>query len=304
MIKNITFILILIIIFFLIIYSKFITFPSNETFINKNSNNYWSQTNNLMDKQYDQQMVINGKKDEFIKQKKIESQENTEKMQLFLNDVLKNINKISFPDENIENRSTLQLTCPSAFQKEYTFCHLDSNELLNLPNYQCVFKKSNQIFPVNPACCNFECTRDNLKKEILKNKKDWNPNPNPSYYCLEPDNKCHRYTTDLFHPDRNTCGQNMLSQYPLKTYSTKKDCEKAIICEKIKNKQSCLKTALCGWCTDENGNGKCVDGTPEGPMRLDKYYYCLPDKKTQENAYKYAFPSSYELQEDTNPGFS
>jgi Plexin repeat len=260
----------------------------------------------LVDQQYIQQEILKGNMKGYDAYSTCVSNQNEEKLLKLQNQLLENIDGLDFPDQDPENRAAMSLTCPSQIQKEHTFCHLDTNDILERPNYQCVFQKSNVFYPASPACCNFQCTKENLKRKIQQQKKNWTPAQDLSTYaCLDDTNQtCSEYTRDRFRPEKNTCGVNMISQAPRPIYKTMEDCKRAIRCESIASKKQCLNTAYCGWCTDENGNGKCVDGTPEGPMNGTKYYYCRPEKRTPEQSFTYSNANTYVLQGDVSPAIS
>ena len=261
----------------------------------------------LMKKQYDQQSVLQGKMDQYIQKQQDRLDENDNKVDHFYRMVVENVDGIVYPDEDPQNRATGYLTCPLTFQKEYTFCHLEENSFLNQPNYQCVYQKSNQIYPAPASCCQPRCTKKHLLSKVNKEQEEWIPQSEKKhYYCINKDYKCEKRLYDPFHPEKNTCGQNMLSQVPLPSFSTIEDCQKSIRCESIVSKKKCLDVAMCGWCTDENGNGKCVDGTPEGPIRGNIYYYCEPDRKDGINTYTYANPNVFDLDKsmDVSPARS
>jgi hypothetical protein len=243
--------------------------------------------------------MLNGNSQQYIQSQKQLIQQNSQKTQNSQQLILQNINAIDFPDQNIYNRSTGFLTCPSSFQKEYTFCHLDTSTLLQTPNYQCSYQKSNQIYPAPSVCCKPSCTKQNLLSKLQSQQNLWIPNKQ-YYYCIDKNFTCQKHLFDPYHPERNTCGQNMLSQTPIPSYPSLEQCQSAIRCETILNKNKCLDVPMCGWCTDESGNGKCVDGTPEGPIRQNIYYYCRPDRKDDINTYTYATPNTYDFEQAEN----
>ena len=41
-------------------------------------------------------------------------------------------------------------------------------------------------------------------------------------------------------------------------------------------KKQCLKNTNCGFCTNEFGKGKCIEGTADGPLDIIKYNKCVP----------------------------
>ena len=111
-------------------------------------------------------------------------------------------------------------------------------------------------------------------------------NPTPShYYCIAPckKNACIKKKYNVFEPWKNQCGQNGFSQVPLNVYYTEKDCmEDNFPCNDLP-KDKCLKKSMCGWCTNNSGQGFCFEGTTEGP--LDPTIPCVPDREKATNAY-------------------
>jgi hypothetical protein len=109
------------------------------------------------------------------------------------------------------------------------------------------------------------------KDNIIKDKND------RKYWC-QKDGKCISKIIDIKHAAANNCKYDNVLESMNPTFLTKKDCERKMDkCNKYNHsKKKCLRQSeySCGWCTDGDGNGACVEGTPIGP--LNNSYKCRP----------------------------
>ncbi len=171
------------------------------------------------------------------------------------------------------------------FYKNKTFCNFNKD----LNKCECTYQKDNIGIPYKAPekSCNYNC--------LNKNKEDCNINfKNVDYYC-KIKGKCVKLkgTDDCNYISVNNCGTDKLSNQIKLPYLTKEECEKSLnICDSYNNldeteiKKKCLKNTKCGYCTNKFGEGKCVEGTPDGP--LDTNLNCSANNfKNNMNKYEY-----------------
>ena len=173
------------------------------------------------------------------------------------------------------------------FYKNKSYCSFnkDSNKC------NCIYQKDNIGigFKAPENACNYKC--------LNKNKQNCNPKINKelNYYCKEG-NKCVEYkgTNQNKYISMNNCGTDRLTNLIKTPYIDRESCEKNInTCDKynIDNiskselKEKCLKDTKCGFCTNQYGDGKCIEGTAEGPLDLNSN--CSLNYKSNENKYEY-----------------
>ncbi len=199
------------------------------------------------------------------------------KEKLYINDTFNNKNESENESENNE--------CDN-LGLNY-FCAYDFNE----NNYKCAGQKDDarlQFTGINPKCCKKDCSKDEEKSSI-------------KYYCNIA-GKCQEYNATIKDSVimANICGiDNVTNQYVM-PFISKEECEKnSDICNKYNDKKlslkerenSCLNDTNCGICYSENGEGKCVMGSPAGPADLDTYYFCKPSERNNNGSnngiYKY-----------------
>ena len=103
----------------------------------------------------------------------------------------------------------------------------------------------------------------------------------------------------------NNCGMDPLNNQILLPFATKEECLRTIdVCDKYNiprrskniNREECLQDVNCGYCTNESGGGKCISGNASKPNDIEKYYYCKPNAKNNQNKYEYGNHSAYLLQ--------
>ena len=172
------------------------------------------------------------------------------------------------------------------FYKDKTFCNFNKD----LKKCICSYQKDSISIPFEAPndSCNYKC--------IGKNEDECNSNyENINYYC-KIDGKCKELkgTNQNKYISVNNCGTDRLSNQIKLPYLTKEDCEKSLnICDSYNNdnlsnseiKKKCLENNKCGYCTNKFGEGKCVEGTAEGPLDLNNN--CTVNAKDNENKYEY-----------------
>lgn len=155
----------------------------------------------------------------------------------------------------------------------------------------CTAIKGNYInvFPI--SFCKSICPNI-IKKDIekiyesfdnLKEEKDY-------YYCIYGE-KCKKKPKNYFDISKNTCGKPSISQVPFEVYDDKKTCEKALNPCKNLGEKECKLNYNCGWCTNSLGQGKCVEGTPDGPLNLE--HTCIPQNGKKGNNYTQGMPKQF-----------
>ena len=110
----------------------------------------------------------------------------------------------------------------------------------------------------------------------------------PKYFYCITNNKCLRLPQKNFPLQQNICpGFNIRGKFnPLIFYSEKSCNAYKNRCSNLTTKDSCKQKTWCGWCTDKDGKGKCVLGTPTGPMDM-MTNMCYPDAPHGKNAFYY-----------------
>jgi hypothetical protein len=190
------------------------------------------------------------------------------------------------------------------FYSNNSFCTNDTNISTNNNSVcNCNFQKDDlrYLFDSPETCCNRLCRKYSPEKCI--NTK---PFLTEKYYCRDG-NKCVENKGIILNSriSSNTCGNDPLNNQLLLPYSSIDECEKSItICDKhnIKerssriNRQECLKDNNCGYCSNNTGEGLCIMGTASGPLDLEKYFYCTPQKVSKKYSYTYGDQMDFILQ--------
>jgi len=181
-----------------------------------------------------------------------------------------------------------------------SFCqyNMDNNKC------ECIYQKDDikMGFSSPPGCCNRICSRLSKEECLKQSKIDEIP-----YYCNIAGNCIKQMGTLLSNKiSANNCGTDILNNQLLLPYATLDECLKGSdICTKyndpskgkLENKENCLKDVNCGYCTNSEGDGKCIEGNATEPNDLEKYYYCSANKKSGKNLYEYGNHVAYLLQE-------
>jgi hypothetical protein len=181
------------------------------------------------------------------------------------------------------------------FYKGKTFCQLNKNN----NKCECKYQKDgiNYPFKAPEPCCNNKCSK--IKPEECHEQN----NKLENYYYCNIAGKCIKYKGTIKNNkiSENNCGLDPLNNQLLLPYITKEDCEsKNNPCKKYNDlkmsttekKSKCLKDTNCGFCTNNYGDGKCIEGTATGPNDIIKYYYCVPGQ-SKTNKYTYGDHALY-----------
>jgi hypothetical protein len=96
------------------------------------------------------------------------------------------------------------------------------------------------------------------------------------FYWCNHGTTCRKYRINKQEPWNNSCGNIDISGTPAPIYLSKDQCfNNDNRCTNL-SERSCSKYFDCGWCVDSKGKGKCVEGTGDGPLNINKYPYCTP----------------------------
>ena len=185
--------------------------------------------------------------------------------------------------------------CNNPFFEKNSFCMVnnDKNKCI------CKFQKDEIRYSFNSPkiCCERLCNEIPVEECLENNEFTEVP-----YYC-NIGGKCKEYKGTIIssHISANNCGTDSLNNQLLLPFTTKAECEKNLNpCDKYnnpnnsvhKNKTDCLASVNCGFCTNEYGQGKCIEGTASGPLDLMKYFFCNPGVKST-NTYTYGNHATY-----------
>ena len=205
-------------------------------------------------------------------------------------------------NENIENFNSHQVNNKNECTKidnQINFCNWDNNDKKCYCSYQPGLAYTN--FPQIPTCCNEscselsedECQRDNIEGNI-------------KYYC-PINSECQEfmgYKTDT-KISANTCGIDKLNYQTIYPFLSKRDCQLSINqCDLYNNsnltaseqKEKCLQQTFCGWCTNNLGVGKCIEGTASGPNDIYKYNFCKIGNSGSNNSYTHGSNLEFNIQ--------
>lgn len=180
----------------------------------------------------------------------------------------------------IEKFSNFQnIKCPKNIKKLSNFCMWNKNT----NKCECVFQKSDNYYYNFPVCCKKDCSK--------LNKNQCTPKNNIKYYCQN--NKgtdCYEYNAYINENkiSGNVCGLEQLTNNYKQPYLTYNECKKNLNqCIKYKDQEKCLSNNKCGWCSNNKGEGVCIEGTAEGPIDIFKYNYCSPNQENKNNSWNY-----------------
>ena len=161
---------------------------------------------------------------------------------------------------------------------------------------ECAFQKDrlNYIFPIPNTCCPIDCGI--LSKDQCISRGNNDTDTETSYYYCPNKGVCERLIAyqDADRVSSNFCGIDPLTNQLVYPYLTSEECTSDISqCSKYANlsvnekKSKCLADTNCGWCTNSQGIGDCIEGTASGPVNLYKYNFCLNDSTSDDNKYTY-----------------
>ncbi len=157
--------------------------------------------------------------------------------------------------------------------------------------WECILIKGNIVNNIPKENCKKVCPSKfkddssylNFEIESFKNMQ---VPPSPShYYCYNScKQSCIKHKYNPINPNKNSCGQNSISQIPLDVYLSKNECmKKSFPCNNL-SKDECLGKPECGWCTNGIGEGQCFNSTPDGPLNLK--IPCTPSRQDPTNSFK------------------
>jgi hypothetical protein len=114
----------------------------------------------------------------------------------------------------------------------------------------------------------------NLSNEE-KDRQKRNISEFSNYWC-NFGNYCKKFPVNKKDYSLNTCGPLSISGTSAPIYFSENEClSNQNKCSGLE-REKCLQKGNCGWCINEKGKGECVKGTPEGPLDIIKYPYCVP----------------------------
>jgi hypothetical protein len=196
--------------------------------------------------------------------------------------------------------------CDNFFSKN-SFCVLNVDKNI----CSCKFQKDNVKYGFDSPenCCEENCNKIPLKDCVQKNNFTKIP-----YYC-NIGGKCVKYEGTIVdsHIMANNCGIDPLNNQLLLPYASYDECSKSInVCDKYNipdksthlNQSECLKDVNCGFCTNDSGEGKCIEGNATNPTDLERYFYCDRNAKNDVNKYIYGDHSAALLQSANISSFS
>ena len=175
-------------------------------------------------------------------------------------------------------KEPFQNKCNSFF-KDKSFCTYSHDE----KKCKCTYQKDGILIPFNSPedCCKEKCL-----KKTKENCNDSIKEKEGNFYC-NIGGQCKEYQGTIInsHISANNCGTDPLNNQLLLPFSDKESCESLMSpCDNYNNpklsndekKKGCLTNTNCGFCTNEFGKGKCIEGTAEGPLDIIKYNKCVP----------------------------
>ena len=195
--------------------------------------------------------------------------------------------------------------CNLNLDNQAPFCTWDVPE----GKCKCAFQKDrlNYTFPVPNTCCPIDCGALSKSQCISRGNNDFETSTS-HYYCPNR-GICERLVAyqDADRVSSNFCGIDPLTNQLIYPYLTEEECSNSISqCSKYDNlsinekKNKCLTDTNCGWCTNAQGIGDCIEGTASGPINLYKYNFCLNDSISDNNKYTYTTIETQPLTDNTN----
>jgi hypothetical protein len=213
------------------------------------------------------------------------------------NIISENFNNDNSCDNNIDNNILTPVQedlCNNFYNNTQCALNIDNDN-----SCTCKFQKNNikYSFDSPEFCCKKRCNKNGVN-----NCNTCNKNSIP-YYC-NIGGQCIEYQGTIMnsHISSNNCGTDPLNNQLLLPYASIEECKKSVdICDKYNdnantvhsNRTNCLADTNCGYCTNDDGGGKCINGTISGPLDLNKYYYCTPYSKSKSNSYEYGNNAQY-----------
>ena len=173
----------------------------------------------------------------------------------------------------------------------------------------CAFQKDNlnRYFDVPSSCCPLDCNV--LTKEQCIARGNNENNVKQAYFYCPNKGICERLVAyqDANKISNNYCGIDPLTNQLIDPFLTAEECNNGIsLCAKYDNysvgekKAKCLADTNCGWCTNSQGIGDCVDGTATAPLNIYKYNFCTVDAPSDDNKYTYTGAETVEMAASTD----
>jgi hypothetical protein len=220
-------------------------------------------------------------------------------------DIVKKKNSSNDSIVKESKKSTKKINSTKKFDSQYaknSFCQLDDSKTKCV----CKFQKDDVKAAFNSPQINCDKICASIEAKDCLENNEFTEIP---YYCNIA-GKCIKYkgTVISSHISANNCGTEQLTNQLLLPFSTIEECEKSLDpCNKYNdpkksvhlNRTECLGNPNCGFCTNSNGEGKCISGNATGPSDLNKYYYCNPYNGNKNNTYEYGNRAEYILQDYT-----
>jgi hypothetical protein len=172
---------------------------------------------------------------------------------------------------------------------------------------KCVFQKDslNTNFSVPNSCCPLDCGI--LTKGQCVARGQTGEESDQAYFYCPNKGVCEKLVAyqDANKISSNYCGYDTLTNDLIYPYLTSEECVNNLsTCSKYneytgnQKKVNCLDDSNCGWCTNAQGIGDCVEGTPSGPVNIYKYDFCLINSSNDNNKYSYSLPETFTLTEE------
>lgn len=103
-----------------------------------------------------------------------------------------------------------------------------------------------------------------------------------------------QYDGDCVKVRSQYCGTKNLELLPAPVFKTKQECENNLEPYLHLSASECVSKFGRGWCTDSNGNGRCLVGNEQNPTHQFKNpnQMCYPSRQGCLNSWKYGFDNS------------
>lgn len=189
---------------------------------------------------------------------------------------------ILIPKKSVRENYSEETDKEDEFNKDDLGCSWDyEKETCSCANY------TPSLVNILPKNCN-NCNLKRTDEECLKGQTIKGASEEDRYFYCNIDGKCQRRLVNFRNSVANNCGYNNHMEMKNPVYTNKKECYMKIDkCGEFNHsKNECLnnkKGLRCGWCTDANGKGICVESS--GIMASNQDYKC----RSQSKGFKYNF---------------